>query len=156
STQTMCSARSYAASRPAKLPNCAKFWKARRKSRIGSELLGSLPKTRVLVLVADQMALHAGRRQLGASAADTAGADARPADLAGKAPVLDFRAAVHDHRQAGGFRLCGGLLVPHTELHPHDANAEAVLLRDSLAGHLERRLRVAEDVDDADRWRNFR
>src|SRR5690606_14680940 len=122
----------------------------------GSELLGSLPKTTVLVLVADQMALHPDRRQLGASAADTAGADARPADLAGKAPVLDFRAAVHDHRQAGGFRLCGGLLVPHTELHPHDANAEAVLLRDSLAGHLERRLRIAEDVDDADRWRNFR
>src|SRR5690606_2527963 len=81
-TQTMCSARSYAASRPAKLPNCAKSWKARRKSRIGSELLNSLPETRVLVLVADQMALHPDRRQLRPHAADTAGADARPADLA--------------------------------------------------------------------------
>src|SRR5690606_15233463 len=146
STQTMCSARSYAASRPAKLPNCAKSWKARRKSQIGSELLGSLPKTTVLVLVADQMALHPDRRQLGANATDTAGADARPADLARQAPVLDLWATVHDHRQAGSFRLCGRLLVPHAELHPHDANTEAVLLRDSLAGHLERRLRIAEDV----------
>src|SRR5581483_5975139 len=96
-------------------------------------------------LAGDDVALHAAARKQRALGRYASGIDSGPADLAGQAAVLDLRAAVHHHAQAGGLGLGGRRLVAHAELHPDHLDAEGVLEPDRLARDLERRLRAAED-----------
>src|SRR6188474_819233 len=53
------------------------------------------------------------------AAVDHAAVDADPADLAGEAPILDLRAAVHHHLQPAILGDPRRLVVAHAELHPH-------------------------------------
>src|SRR5581483_4746502 len=76
-------------------------------------------------LAGDDVALHAAARKQRALGRYASGIDSGPADLAGQAAVLDLRAPVPHHAQAGGLGLGG------------------------------RRLRAAEDVDDVDRGRHL-
>src|SRR5262245_6328144 len=49
---------------------------------------------------------------------DRAAIDSVPADFTREPSVLDLRAAVHNHGQAGRFGALRGRFVDHTELHP--------------------------------------
>src|SRR5207244_4882698 len=84
-------------------------------------------------LAGDDVILHAAAAQQRALRGYAADVDARPADLAGKAAVLDLRAAVHDNQKARGLGLRRGLVAAHAELHPHDLDAELVLETARLA-----------------------
>src|SRR5690606_14822050 len=103
------------------LPSYAKSWSGRRRSPTGCEL-------RVRSgLIADEMALHAIWRKFRPHTGDAPRADARPADLAGKPPVFDLGTAVHDHLQPRGLGLRGRLIITNSELHPNNAESEAIL-----------------------------
>ena len=88
--------------------------------------------------------------RLGRAVADDAGVDAAPRQFAAQAAVLDLRAAVHDHFDAGGLRAGRGFVVADAELHPHHLGADRDRVVDDRAGLIG----GAEDVDHVDRVRD--